>query len=100
MKSRPKCQSRRHGHYAQVGLEDGAGNQAVLILADAALPVQQPTAAARQEVWIGLSARRAEVPLVPAPSDDRGLALLVRAVQIQELVHRQTNLELNAVHRH
>jgi len=86
----------RQGQLA--GLEDHAAKDAALVLAASALPV---ASAVPLEAGPGLAdaAARALETSGPAPGDQRRLALLVGAIQAQELPHRQPRLELHSVHR-
>ena len=86
------------GQCQLAGLEDRAAEHAALVATGAALEVQAilPTELA---VPAALAAW-ADEALGPAPALDRFLATLMRAIEIEELQHRQTPLILHLVLRH
>jgi hypothetical protein len=81
------------------GLEDRAADDATLMVAVASLPAQRAFA---PEVGTRLldTARWADKASGPAGGNNRLLALLLGAVELKDLRHRQTFLELGSVHRH
>lgn len=79
-------------------LKNRSANQAGLVSAVNKLPVQQTIAPKRQAVRA--CALAAYEALRPARADDDPLALVLAAVPLEELRHRQSLLKLNAVHSH
>jgi hypothetical protein len=69
------------------------------VLAAATLPVQ-PTFAPEAGTRLHDAARWADEAAGPAGGENRLLALLLRAVELKELRHRQALLELDSVHWH
>jgi len=80
------------------GFEDGATEHAALVPATRALPIQQ--AGTPERAAIGRFATRTDKSLRPALRGQHRLALLLAAVSLQELTHRQALLKLHSVHRH
>ena len=86
------------GQWQLAGLEDGATDQAALVATRAALEVK-PVLAPELAVHAGITART-DKPLGPAPRAHERLALLRRAVLLEELRRRKTPLVLHLVLRH
>lgn len=86
----------RQGQFG--GLEDGASDQRALMPAGIAL--EQLPGAATQHAMRRTAATRAAKTLRPARLLKRRLALLLGAVPLEKLRHRQARLELDSIHRH
>lgn len=80
------------------GLKDRAADQAALIATVAALEIQ-PRAAPKLAVP-ALAATRTDESFRPAPSSHEFLTLLLRAVTVEKLQHRQPRLVLDLVQPH
>jgi hypothetical protein len=81
------------------GLEDRAADDAAVVLAAAALPVQ-PVFAPEAGTGLHNAPRPADETAGPAGANNHLLALLLGAVELKELRHRQILLELGSVHWH